>query len=342
MWDSAHPEDQRRRNQKKDGSVVKSMERLSKLVEPTEAVYTITGTLRKARHIDDLEDNSSLIEGETPVPKSKPRQKRKALARVSANIPRLVQRKVRAKKDRSAGHERNENGLPVLVQIPSSTARATEALQMQYTPTEEENAEFQLAVRNMPLRKRVGNFAIFTDNNAAYSPRLLSYPGQHMSLNQDYAVPMPQRLVIPSQAWLQPQNQNPLYVDNKYSYHPVYPAFQEFGYSKENVLPMASRLDAQTVNPLAWKSPLPSSSTEGQSYDSTFGNFSGYFDAPCNLPDPFGYAKNPLVDAFGHFAASHDGDLLIGGGEKMCEDSSSGSSSQEPTAVAALAERNGE
>lgn len=337
MWDSANLEDQRRRNQKKDGSVIKKMERLSKLVEPTEAVYTITGTLRKARHIDDLEDNSSLIEGETPIPKSKPRQKRKALARVSANVPRLVQRKAKAKRGRPARRERAQDRTATVVQIPSSTARATEALQTQYSPTEEENVEFQLAVRNMPLRKRVGNFTIFTDNNAAYQPRLASYPAQHMSLNQTYAVSMPQRLVIPNQAWLQPQNQNPLFVDNKYAYHAVYPDFHDVGYGKENMLPMTSRLDAQTVNPLAWKSPLPTSSAEGQSSDSAFGNFSGYFGASSNIPDPFVYAKNPLADAFGHFAASHDSDLATCG-DKVCDAPFSGSSLQEETAVAATAE----
>ena len=336
MWDSANLEDQRRRNQKKDGSVIKKMEGLSKLVEPTEAVYTITGTLKKARHIDDLEDNSSLIEGETPIPKSKPRQKRKALARVSANVPRLVQRKAKAKRVRPTRRERAQSRVPTVVQVPSSTARATEALQTQYSPTEEENVEFQLAVRNMPLRKRVGNFTIFTDNNAAYQPRLASQPAQHMSLNQTYAIPMPQRLVMPNQAWLQPQyqSQNPLYVDSKYSFRPVYPDFQDIGYGKENMQPMADRVDAQTVNPLAWKSSLPSSSAEVHSSDSTFGNFSGYFGASSNLPDPFGYLKNPLAEAFGHFTPTNGGELR-GSGEKDCEDSFSASSLLGETGVAA-------
>lgn len=343
MWDSANLEDQRCRNQKKDGSVIKKMERLSKLVEPTETVYTITGTLRKARHIDDLEDNTSLIEGETPIPKSKPRQKRKALARVSANVPRLVQRKARARKPRSPRREKAKTRVPTVVQIPSSTARATEALQTQYSPTEEENVEFQLAVRNMPLRKRVGNFTIFTDNHTAYPPRVASHPGQHMSLAQTYAVPMPQRLVMPNQAWLQPQNQNqnPLYFDNKYAFHTMYPDFHDIGYGKENMLPMTGRLDAQTVNPLTWKSPLPSSSGEGQSSDSTFGNFSAYFNAINNLPDPFAYAKKPLAEAFGHYSATHNDDLTDSG-EKAGEDSLSGSSLQETTAMAATADSTSE
>ena len=335
LFDAASPAEARLRNQKKDGSVVKKMERLSKLVEPTEAVYTMTGTLRKARHIDDLEDNSSLIEGETPIAKSKPRQRRKPLARLTANVPRLVQRKAKAKRGRPTRRTKDQNGLPAVVQIPSSTARATEALQAQYSPTEEENVEFQLAVRNMPLRKRVGNFAIFTDNNAAYQPRLPSYPGHHMSMNQTYAAPMPQRLVMPNQAWLQPQNQNPFFTDNKYHYNPIHPAFAEFqdiGFGKENAMHVGHRMDTQTVNPLTWKSPMPTSSADGEYSDATFGNFSGYFGATSNLHDPFGYSKNPLAEAFGHFTAAHDGELMTSE-DKVTEGPVLGSSSQEQVAI---------
>ena len=282
------------------------MERLSKLVEPTEAVYTMDGILRKQRHIDDLEDNSSLIEGETPVIKPKPRQRKKALAKISANVPKLTQPKAGAR-DRPA--HRVSTGPPNIGRIPSPFTRTTYQLQSQYSPTEEENAEFQRAVRNLPLRKRAGNFTIFTDSATAYLPKMPSYPGQHIAVNNSHNFSVPQRLTAPDYDWLRPQNQNhnPLYLDTKYSYGPMYPElsqFQDMGIARENTMPATSNMENHTANPLTWRSPMSDEAAQSGSSDSTFGIFSGQFSATSNLTDPFGYAKNPLGDLFDHLEAT--------------------------------------
>ena len=299
LFDAATPDEARRRNQKKDGSVVKKMERLSKLVEPQESVYTMSGTLKVQRHLDDLDDNINLIEGETPIPKSKPRPKRKALGHVSANAPRLVKRK--AVKTRSPRKARHQSRLPHSLPIRSSSTRPGQSLQSQYTPSEEENMEFRLAVKEMSLRKRPANFTVFNDSSTAYLPRMPSFPGQQMSLNQNYNLHMSQRLGFVNHAWLQPQNQNPLYVENNHRYGTAYSTYMGYQTNmpdKENVMPDASTINHHTANPLAWSSAVPDLSAGTDSSDSTFGSLSGYFSTMPGSADPFGPVKNPLAGAF--------------------------------------------
>lgn len=307
LFDAATPEEARRRNQKKDGSVVKNLESRSKLVEPTETVYGMGWDMKKQRHIDDLEDDISLIEGETRItkPKAKTRSKRKALARVSANIPRLVRHKVTTRA-RSPRRVKAQHAVPNIVRIASSSAQH---MQAPYSPTEEENAEFQIAVSNMPLQKRTGNFTIFTDAPTAYAPKL-SYPSQHVPVGHTYAVPMSQRLVFPPPGppWLQPQNQNqnPLCMNTDLAYRSMqttYPDYQNIG--KENIPPMSTMTE---VNPLSWRSTAAGGgSAESTSSESSFGSYygySGYFGNPSSLVDHFGFQRNPLADAVETFAST--------------------------------------
>lgn len=330
LFDAATPEEQRRRNQKKDGSVVKIMERLSKLVEPTETVYGLDIVMRKQRHIDDLEDNSSLIEGETPVPKSKSRAKRKVLAPISANAPRLATHKVRVVRARSPRRVRAKGGRPDQVRIRGSSVRPRHALQ--YSPTDEETAEFQHAVRNIHLRKRLSPISVFNDESAAYQSRLPPFLGQHVPVNHSYN-PIHQGLNFPHYPWIQPQNQNPLQMQNPYNYRPVYPIYpvaHDFGVGKENMIPAAGHLH-YPANPLMFGSEAPLAA-EIQSSDSTYSSFSGHFGSS-GLPDPFWHAKNPLVDAFPHFSTPQE-DIPRDYEDKVVSHPSSECTSQEPTAVA--------
>ena len=340
LFDAAAPEEARRRNQKKDGSVVKNLERLSRLVEPTEAVYTMDGELRKERHLDDLEDNSSLLEGETPVIKAKPRMRKRALTAATGNVPRLVETKPRGRKSRATRRDWEHNGLAAAVRIPNSTTHPVEPLKTRWSPTEDETMEFRYAVGNMAHHRRPGNFALFNDNNAAFSPSMSSYPGQHMPMNQTYATPMPQRLMMPSQPWLQPQNQNPLFMQDKYTYSTMlsdFPDLRGLGHSHENLMTMGTRVDSHSTNPLAWNHHMAATSTTSHRSDMAYGTTSGYITAASHLADPFGYSRNPLADTFEHFEAAHGEDLMNSDG-KTSEDTTSGSSLQDLTSIPATGE----
>ena len=98
MFDSATPEMRRKRNQKKNVSVVQQLQATSEIVTPTECVFDETGTLRKQRTITGSPESSdSRIEGESSpepeiiekkrVPRPRPRS---ALGDKDANSNRPV------------------------------------------------------------------------------------------------------------------------------------------------------------------------------------------------------------------------------------------------------------
>lgn len=95
MFDSADAETQRKRNQRKDISVLKRMQAMSELVEPMETVCSPGGTVKKRRHVDDLEDDSP-VEGESPLMKQSSRSKRKPLSVLSHNASGQTLRKSRS------------------------------------------------------------------------------------------------------------------------------------------------------------------------------------------------------------------------------------------------------
>ncbi|KAF2015752.1 hypothetical protein BU24DRAFT_491963 [Aaosphaeria arxii CBS 175.79] len=88
IFDSATPEMRRKRNQKKDSSVVERLEVNSQGVEPTEMIFTPRGSFKRQRRMscsefdDDEEDN--------PVPRKSPRapSRRPALANLDVNASR--------------------------------------------------------------------------------------------------------------------------------------------------------------------------------------------------------------------------------------------------------------
>ena len=68
IFDSASPEAQRQRNQKKDDSILRQMELNSIVVEPLEQIFWPEGTLKKERLITGMVESSPLKE-ETPKPR---------------------------------------------------------------------------------------------------------------------------------------------------------------------------------------------------------------------------------------------------------------------------------
>ncbi|MCJ1227522.1 hypothetical protein MMC12_004178 [Toensbergia leucococca] len=88
IFDSASPEAQRKRNQKKDGSILHQMQSNSTSVEPMELIFTPNGNLKKERKISGMVE-SSPIQEESPKPKRRrSKLKQAVLSTVSTNVPR--------------------------------------------------------------------------------------------------------------------------------------------------------------------------------------------------------------------------------------------------------------
>ena len=89
IFDSAPPEMRRKRNQRKDGSVVAQMQLNSALVEPTELVFWADGDLKKERRIYAPAELCPIESGQTTKKTRSSRALKPALTETSVNIPRL-------------------------------------------------------------------------------------------------------------------------------------------------------------------------------------------------------------------------------------------------------------
>ncbi|KAK3068520.1 hypothetical protein LTR53_013846 [Teratosphaeriaceae sp. CCFEE 6253] len=100
MFDSATPDMRRKRNQKKDYSVIEQLRATSEWVEPNEMIFDAYGTLRKERVITgnpDMDEDDSLLSGEIEpepeLPKKRPTRKpRPALVEKNRNTGRVTRR----------------------------------------------------------------------------------------------------------------------------------------------------------------------------------------------------------------------------------------------------------
>lgn len=87
IFDSATPEMRRKRNQKKDSSVVEQLELNSQVVEATELIFTPLGSFKRQRRISCSEsDEEDEVEIKTESPQ--PVRRRPALASLDANTTR--------------------------------------------------------------------------------------------------------------------------------------------------------------------------------------------------------------------------------------------------------------
>lgn len=315
LFDAATSEMRRKRNQKKDGSVLRKMERLATMVQPFEAVYSPTGELRKERHIDDLEDASSLIEGETPIPKSKQTRPRKrmALAEKDSNAPRLVKRIVKTE-DSMTAMERGGNELPSLPYLPSSSTIESCSLGARFLPCEDEELDLKPRMPPLANRRRPATFRIFNDGSPTYNRNGSAVEeGNVLSETAAQTLSGNSRTQISAGTafWLQPQHQSALQYANPYSsqrhFQREYSEFYHGAQHKENIIPSATptaRLGIHTANPLSWHSPLRDPQDIGYAPESEFENFLGFLHPPAHSDDPFVATRNPFAEAVGHFGAT--------------------------------------
>lgn len=312
LFDAATEEMKRKRNQKKDGSVVRQMQRLAALVEPTEVVYSPSGNMMKARHIDDLEDASSLIDGESPVPKTKhtrPR-KRQPLADRDTNAPRLVKRKPRNSPSKKRARQALDQSIPPLPYLPSSSTGESYTLGSRFLQMDDDGEDWKPVAGNGLRKKRSSHFTIFDDGSPGYGP---ATPADQRRNPFQAAPPSylnngrPQLPTI-SPPWLQPQHQAGMqYASFCSIYRPLSrdsDAFYDPGTGKENDLPIADfqpDYRTMTTNPLSWRSPVRDGITLTNPSESPFSDFFGVFPVEALHEDPFVSTKNPLAEALEHF-----------------------------------------
>jgi hypothetical protein len=317
LFDAATQEMQQKRNQKKDASVLRRMERLARLVEPTEVVYSPNGdSILKARHIDDLEDASSLVEGETPIPKAKQvrSRKRKPLADKDVNAPRLVKRKARETGviPRTYADLPFAHDLPPLPHLQSSSTTESFGASCRYFPVGQED-DIKLAAEPPTARKRgPPQFQIFADGSPSNRMAPTTNGSRNPLQSRDFNGTSFPQIPKVSAAWLQPQQQSGLQFTNPFAeYRPAarqYHAFYEPTVAHENVSPtieppIAFREPA--TNPLSWKSPIRPLSVLSPT-GSPFGSLFGMFIGGSPDDDPFVSTKNPLAGIPGYIDAKND------------------------------------
>ncbi|PGH11467.1 hypothetical protein AJ79_04842 [Helicocarpus griseus UAMH5409] len=164
IFDSATEQMRKKRNQKKDGSILLQMEKTSEKVEATELVFSPGGTLRRERPIGLLEDLSSPLHGETPIPKQRiTRPRRPVLAGTDPNLFNLRGQRRKPAKTANRRHtvsleELSRQTLPLLEGSPSS--RSLQYFGNHYAAADE---DFRLTYNDIDQKPR-GGFAIFDDN----------------------------------------------------------------------------------------------------------------------------------------------------------------------------------
>jgi hypothetical protein len=310
LFDAATEEMRRRRNQKKDGSALRKMERTSKSVVPDEAIYSPGGSWLKTRVITGNFEDTSPLRGETPVPKPT-RKRRQPLAETDGNVSRASSLRGKTRRRRSRTRGLKELPREESPYFPSSPVAGSYRPASRFAPTQDENMEFKLTVGNIKDRQKRGNFAIFNDDGYA---RVLHQPHTLVSdldgtrsrppMNYNQQSPNRSQMQFMTTPWLQPHYQQSA------SYHSMYTSVGQqslhrtsgdaLGLGKEN----GDRGFAATNRPPGYakvgslgQTPVTAQdhfrSVQAQGLGGNFGLTGlNMFD------DPFGYSKNPLSAAF--------------------------------------------
>lgn len=109
VFDAATEKMRRTRNQKKDGTILKQLENTSRLVQPTEQIFTPTGDFVKSRVISGNADDDSPVEGESPIPKKGAARGKRGVLR--DNDPNILLGKGRKRVKRNKNQEQSTEAL---------------------------------------------------------------------------------------------------------------------------------------------------------------------------------------------------------------------------------------
>ncbi|KAL4920341.1 hypothetical protein BDW62DRAFT_199062 [Aspergillus aurantiobrunneus] len=170
IFDSATEQMKRKRNQKKDESILKMMEKTSLVVEPTELVFSPTGILRKQRVISGNVEDSSPLKGETPIPKKRAARPKRVLSQMDPNAQRGPDgKRVRkhVKQDRNTfGGDMDQNDLYAPHQaLVQGTSRLGG-----HSSVEDDMDEFELVLCDHDYKQQ-NRFAVFRDMSVPREPK---------------------------------------------------------------------------------------------------------------------------------------------------------------------------
>ncbi|KAJ5663942.1 Terpenoid cyclases/protein prenyltransferase alpha-alpha toroid [Penicillium longicatenatum] len=271
IFDSATQQMRRKRNQKKDRSVLEMMELTSLQVEPTELIFSPTGVFRKQRVISGNVEDDTPLKGETPIPKRRiSRPKRGVLRQADPNLPRAQDRK-RAKK--IVNNNRNRKDLETFDiddRSPYHFTGGLKGLNSSYG----DDSEIGLAVQAFG-RRRGNGFTIFADGEGPETT--FNDRSGHFTVPRDNLTPA--RLIL----------NHKLDVND----HVAKPG--QTARDKENIEPIMNaqgRIDFQD-----WHSPFPrQSNTDNAGYNPRY-----YYEEPPygglgpDGSDNAGHRSNPLL-----------------------------------------------
>lgn len=185
IFDSATPEMKRKRNQKKDGSVLEQMMINSAEVEPTELIFTPEGNLKKQRRITGMVESSSPMKEESPKPRRRrSNPKKPVLTEISGNYPRVTKMTKGAKPGPiSKGYrvtDFQQTSREALATLDQSSAIWTRNSSRGYMPTEAEDSEWKLTLGDLGHNKKSG-FTIFADAEQSGQTEGVTGPGPQFS-----------------------------------------------------------------------------------------------------------------------------------------------------------------
>ncbi|KAJ5782377.1 hypothetical protein N7457_004151 [Penicillium paradoxum] len=268
IFDSATPKTRRKRNQKKDGTVLKQMEITSLCVEPNEQVFSYSGTLLKEREITGNVEEYSPLRGETPVPKRRmTRSQGNRLARADPNVPRAMDRRrqrTAARKGRKNARDRTAKEEPT---PPRRSHRATDRTHSYL----EDDDDLSLTVSAFGNQSR-GGLGVFVDQEHGmqrmYQEPIMGFTGQYETLT-------PTRLILNGK------------TDTSGT---QFPGNGHIAIAKENIQPI---LNSQgRIGPHAWHSPIAKRTAPGSFDHGSPYNFEPI--GPHNSQDKVWYPFNPL------------------------------------------------
>ena len=316
LFDAATVEMRRKRNQKKDGSVLMQMEKASRDVHPTEVIYSDGWTSIKQRPITGMVEDSSPLKRESPLPKKTVRRRRQALVEISANIPRNAKRSIKLEQPRATHRRHGARDLTnhTSPSPPSSSNSTSYAAKPRFSPTEDDTMEFKLTVADFVKEEKGGNITIFDDKenpnhhhlllNTKTEQRATAYPSLANSQMQSHVSQARPLNPFATPPWLLPQYQQPQLYPNLYMTqapgNPDYYAHQPLAPSTENSEPWLARTSQveQRGNPVGWNHNAMLVQNPHLVYHD-FG-YDGQIVFP-GLPSPydvFGYSANPLSAAY--------------------------------------------
>ncbi|KAL4754281.1 hypothetical protein BDW72DRAFT_214680 [Aspergillus terricola var. indicus] len=294
IFDSATEQMKRKRNQKKDESVLKMMERTSMGVEPTELVFSPTGILRKQRVISGNVEDSSPLKGETPIPKKRATRPKRVFAQMDPNTQRGPDGK-RARKNVKQDCDPPEAGTDQLLYTPQRAVQAFGRLGGQIS-IGDNMEEFALALRDHDLKQH-NKPAVFRDMSASRESRP---EDQHRFLQRETAASQP--LFLRRDIAINDVLQSPHTAAHSSNVIEKGPRSVD----KEN---MEQMLNAYSrMDPLVgWHSPAMKRTDRGISPQYLFGDahYVGYSPFNCH-ESPTGYSFNPLAGSLTRMATEEN------------------------------------